>query len=99
MYILAAGIVILLIVLAGADLFLAQFNADELSNMGVEKPWSILTPILHKPGGYRTIRPGILFNIIFVAGVLFKARQHIRWFEQDIFDAIQLELGTTVFGK
>jgi hypothetical protein len=38
MYILAAGIVVLLIVLAGADLFLAQFNADELSNMGVEKP-------------------------------------------------------------
>jgi len=38
MYILAAGIVLLLIVLAGADLFLAQFNADELSNMGVEKP-------------------------------------------------------------
>jgi hypothetical protein len=36
MYILAALAVILLIVLAGADLFLAQFNADELSNMGVE---------------------------------------------------------------
>ena len=38
MYILAAVVVILLIVLAGAELFLAQFNADELSNMGVEKP-------------------------------------------------------------
>jgi hypothetical protein len=37
MYILAAFLVLLLIVLAGADLFLAQFNADELSNMGVEK--------------------------------------------------------------
>jgi hypothetical protein len=37
MYILAAFLVILLIVLAVADLFLAQFNADELSNMGVEK--------------------------------------------------------------
>ena len=37
MYILAAAIVILLIVLAGAELLLAQFNADELSNMGVEK--------------------------------------------------------------
>jgi hypothetical protein len=38
MYILAALIVLLLIVLAGADLILAQFNPDELSNMGVEKP-------------------------------------------------------------
>jgi uncharacterized membrane protein len=38
MYILAAVVVILLIVLAGAELFLSQFNADELSNMGVEKP-------------------------------------------------------------
>ena len=37
MYIIAAVIVILLIALAGAELFLAQFNADELSNMGVEK--------------------------------------------------------------
>ena len=38
MYIIAAVIVILLIALAGAELFLAGFNADELSNMGVEKP-------------------------------------------------------------
>jgi hypothetical protein len=38
MYILAAVVLILLIVLAGAELFLSQFNADELSNMGVEKP-------------------------------------------------------------
>jgi hypothetical protein len=37
MYIIAAAVVILLIVLAGADLFLSQFNSDELSNMGVEK--------------------------------------------------------------
>jgi len=37
MYILAAVIIVLLIVLASVELFLAQFNADELSNMGVEK--------------------------------------------------------------
>ena len=38
MYILMiAAVVILLIVLAGAELFLAQFNSDELSSMGVEK--------------------------------------------------------------
>lgn len=37
MYILTAVVVVLLIALAGAELFLAQFNADELSNMGVEK--------------------------------------------------------------
>ncbi len=37
MYIVTAVFAILLIVLAGADLFLAQFNSDELSNMGVEK--------------------------------------------------------------
>ncbi len=38
MYILAAVFIVLLIVLAGAELFLAQFNTDELSNMGVEEP-------------------------------------------------------------
>ena len=38
MYILTAIVAVLLIVLAGTDLFLAQFNTDELSNMGVEKP-------------------------------------------------------------
>ena len=38
MYILIAVFVLLLIALAGAELFLAQFNTDELSNMGVEKP-------------------------------------------------------------
>jgi hypothetical protein len=37
MYILAAFLIVLLIILAGAELFLAQFNPDELSNMGVEK--------------------------------------------------------------
>jgi len=37
MYIAIAIVAILLIVLAGADLFLSQFNADELSNMGIEK--------------------------------------------------------------
>ena len=38
MYILAAFFIVLLIVLAGAELLLAEFNPDELSNMGVEKP-------------------------------------------------------------
>jgi hypothetical protein len=38
MYILAAIFVVLLVILAGAELFLAQFNTDELSNMGVEEP-------------------------------------------------------------
>jgi hypothetical protein len=38
MYILTAFFVVLLIVLAGAELFLAQFNTDELSSMGVEEP-------------------------------------------------------------
>ena len=38
MYILTVIFAVLLIVLAGTDLFLAQFNTDELSNMGVEKP-------------------------------------------------------------
>lgn len=37
MYILTAFLIVLLIILAGAELFLAQFNQDELSNMGVEK--------------------------------------------------------------
>jgi hypothetical protein len=37
MYILIAVVAVLLISLASAELFLAQFNADELSNMGVEK--------------------------------------------------------------
>jgi len=37
MYIAIAIVAVLLIFLAGADLFLSQFNADELSNMGIEK--------------------------------------------------------------
>jgi hypothetical protein len=37
MSIVAVVICILLIaLLAGADLFIAQYNADELSNMGIE---------------------------------------------------------------
>lgn len=38
MHILTVVVAVLLIVLAGAELFLSQFNAEELSNMGVEKP-------------------------------------------------------------
>lgn len=38
MYILTGIFIVLLIVLAGAELYLAQFNTDELSNMGVEEP-------------------------------------------------------------
>ena len=37
MYVVIAVVAVLLISLASAELFLAQFNADELSNMGVEK--------------------------------------------------------------
>lgn len=35
--VIAALIAFLLIAVAGADLFLSQFNADELSNMGVQR--------------------------------------------------------------
>lgn len=35
--VIAAVIAILLVVVAGVDLFLSQFNPDELSNMGVER--------------------------------------------------------------
>jgi hypothetical protein len=35
--ILAVVVVLLLFVLAGADLFVAQYNPDELSNMGVQE--------------------------------------------------------------
>jgi hypothetical protein len=38
MYILATVIVVLLVVLAGEEVFLSQFNTDELSTMGVEEP-------------------------------------------------------------
>jgi len=37
MFILAAAISFLLLVLAGVDLLLAQYNPDELSNMGVQQ--------------------------------------------------------------
>lgn len=37
MFIVAAVVCLLLLVLAGADLFVAQFNPDELSNMGVQE--------------------------------------------------------------
>jgi hypothetical protein len=35
--ILVAVVILLLLVLAGADLFVAQYNSDELSNMGVQE--------------------------------------------------------------
>ncbi|GAB4505010.1 MAG: hypothetical protein Fur0043_20050 [Anaerolineales bacterium] len=35
--VIAAVIATLLIIVAGIDLFLSQFNPDELSNMGVER--------------------------------------------------------------
>lgn len=39
MYIIPiVAVVVLLIVLAGAELFLAQFNSDDLTSMGIEKP-------------------------------------------------------------
>ncbi len=37
MYIAAAIILVLFVLLAGVNLLLAQYNSDELSNMGVEK--------------------------------------------------------------
>jgi hypothetical protein len=37
MFVIAVVVVLLLLVLAGADLFVAQYNPDELSNMGVQK--------------------------------------------------------------
>jgi hypothetical protein len=37
MFILAAVICLVLLGFAGADMFVSQFNADELSNMGVQK--------------------------------------------------------------
>jgi hypothetical protein len=36
-FILAVVVVLLLLALAGADLFVAQYNSDELSNMGVQE--------------------------------------------------------------
>jgi hypothetical protein len=37
LFILAVVVVLVLLALAGADLFIAQYNSDELSNMGVQK--------------------------------------------------------------
>ncbi len=37
MFVVAAVIALLLLALAGADLFVAQYNSDELSNMGVQE--------------------------------------------------------------
>ncbi len=37
MFILAVLICLALLAFAGADAFLSEFNADELSNMGVQK--------------------------------------------------------------
>jgi hypothetical protein len=37
LFILAGVVVLLLLVLAGADLFVSQYNPDELSNMGVQE--------------------------------------------------------------
>lgn len=37
MFVVAAVVTLLLLILAGADLFVAQYNTDELSNMGVQE--------------------------------------------------------------
>ena len=37
LFVLAVVVVLLLLVLAGADLFVAQYNSDELSNMGIQE--------------------------------------------------------------
>jgi len=37
MFVLAAVVILLLLALAGADLFVSQYNPDELSNMGVQE--------------------------------------------------------------
>ncbi len=37
MFIIAAVVCILLLGLAGSDMFVAQYNSDELSNMGIQK--------------------------------------------------------------
>ena len=37
LFVLAVVVVLLLLVLAGADLFVSQYDSDELSNMGVEE--------------------------------------------------------------
>ena len=37
MFIVAAIVSFLLLALAGSDLFVAQYNSDELSNMGIQE--------------------------------------------------------------
>lgn len=37
MYLFAAVVSLLFLVLAGSDLFVAQYNSDELSQMGVQE--------------------------------------------------------------
>lgn len=37
MFVFAVVVVVLLLVLASADLFVAQYSPDELSNMGVQE--------------------------------------------------------------
>lgn len=37
MFVFAAVVVVLLLALAGSDLFVSQYSQDELSNMGVQE--------------------------------------------------------------
>lgn len=37
LFVLAGVVILLLLGLAGADLFVSQYNPDELSNMGVQQ--------------------------------------------------------------
>ncbi len=37
MFIIAVVVVVLLLALAGSDLFVSQYSPDELSNMGVQE--------------------------------------------------------------
>jgi len=37
LFVFAVVVTLLLLVLAGADLFVSQYNSDELSNMGVQE--------------------------------------------------------------
>jgi hypothetical protein len=37
MFVVAAVVALLLLALAGSELFVAQYNSDELSNMGVQE--------------------------------------------------------------
>lgn len=37
MFVLATVVIVLLLALAGSDMFVAQYSPDELSNMGVQE--------------------------------------------------------------